>query len=191
MSALAFRVVIVAATVALALGLAACGGASAPETPSQTAASTPTGSPSEPAVAESPSGSLDARAAVDAALAAVPGGAVIEIDRDTHQGRPVWEVVVRGSNGRGTELYIDATTGEVVKRESAEIPPYARASAPAVDVSTAMDTALSATPGTVEEAGLDREGGRTVWEVEVAGPDGRVEFYIDAKMGKIVKQRPK
>ena len=138
---------------------------------------------SEPASAP-----LDAQAAADAALAAVPGGAVIEIDRGTERGLPIWEVLVRNPNGGGTELYLDAATGDVIKQETAGLPPYARASAPTITASAAIAAALSATPGTVEEVGLGQERGSTVWEVLVAGANGRVEHYIDATTGDIIKQ---
>ena len=145
-------------------------------------------SPAEPSAGEDASTPLNAQAAANAALAAVPDSAVVEIDRGTERGRPIWEVVVRNSNGRGTELYIDAATGDVIKQEAAEIPPYARVSAPAITADAAMATALSATPGTVEEMGLGLEGRATVWEVLVAGANGRVEHYIDASTGEIIKQ---
>jgi uncharacterized membrane protein YkoI len=54
-----------------------------------------------------------------------------------------------------------------------------------------MSAALAATPGTVEEVGLEREDGATVWEVRVAGASGRVEHYIDANSGIILKRQPK
>ena len=111
-----------------------------------------------------------------------------KIDRGTERGRLIWEVLVRNANGGGAELYIDAATGEVIKQEPADIPPYARIAAPTVAAGEAMTIALTATPGTVEEAGLGLEGARTVWEVLVIGADGRVEHYIDAGTGEIIKQ---
>lgn len=53
------------------------------------------------------------------ALAAVPGGRLVEIDLDTEYGRTVWEALVAGSDGH-IEIYIDATTGNIVKQERAE-----------------------------------------------------------------------
>lgn len=151
-----------------------------------------TEAPTEAPATEAPTEatSLDAQAAADAALAAVPGSAVVEIDRGSWRERPTWEVVVRNSNGGGTELYIDAVTADVVKQEPAEVPIYARVSAPAITADAAMDTALLDTPGTVEEVGLGREGGRTVWEVLVAGTNGLMEYYIDATTGEIIKKEP-
>lgn len=43
-------------------------------------------------------------------------GRVKAMDLDTERGATVWEVVVIGTRG-GTELYIDATSGTVVKQE--------------------------------------------------------------------------
>lgn len=136
-----------------------------------------------------PSGSpLDARAAVGAALADIEGGVVIEIERDTHRGQAVWEVVVRDSNGRGVELYMNVTTGEIIRREVKELPWYARDAAPTVDIRVAMATALAVTPGTIEEVELDWESGRLVWEVEIITAGGfEVEVDIDATTGRVIR----
>lgn len=135
-----------------------------------------------------PSGDpLDAQAAVGVALAAVPGGAVIEVERETHHGQAVWEVVVRDPNGRGIELKIETTTGDILKRESENLPWYAKDSAPKIDIREAIAIALAATPGTIEETELDWEQGRLVWEVEILTANGRlVELDIDAVTGRII-----
>ncbi len=192
MSGIAPRLVIAAMLMSLALGVTGCGSTTPePSPPAQSESTAPTGSPTEPSAAEPATGQLDAQAAADAALAAIPGSAVVEIDRGTESGRAVWDVVVRNSDGSGTELYIDEATGDVLKQESAEVPPYASASAPAITASAAMAAALSTTPGTVVEVGLGREGGGTVWEVLVSGANGRVEHYIDATTGAVIKKQAK
>ena len=136
-----------------------------------------------------PTQPLDASAAVRVALSTIPGGAVIEVERDTHEGRPVWEVLVRDPNGRGIELNIDPTTGSIVKREWEELPWYVRDSAPAVDITTAMTKALAAAPGIIDEAELElRTDGRLVWEIEIVTANGReIEVYVDATTGEIVR----
>lgn len=55
--------------------------------------------------------------AITTALATVPGSQLIEADLDTEGSAVVWEVLVRPSSGPNIELYIDATTGEVIKQE--------------------------------------------------------------------------
>ncbi|MEV0665703.1 PepSY domain-containing protein [Actinomadura luteofluorescens] len=55
----------------------------------------------------------------------------------------------------------------------------------AVSLTQAADAALKAVPGTVQEIELDDEHGRTVWEVDVAGADGKEhEVTVDAATGK-------
>ena len=60
----------------------------------------------------------------------------------------------------------------------------------AVDIQTAMATALETVPGTsVFEADLGSDAGRTVWGI-LLGSDGveQVEVYIDVQTGTVVKQ---
>ncbi len=142
-----------------------------------------------PPTPDPPTPPLDASAAVRVALFTIPGGAVIEVERDTYKGRPVWEVLVRDPNGRGIELNIDPTTGSIVKREWEELPWYVRDSAPAVDITTAMTKALTAAPGIIDEAELElRTDGRLVWEIEIVTANGReIEIYVDATTGEIVR----
>ena len=44
-------------------------------------------------------------------------GSVVELDLGTERSVLVWEVLVSADSGGRYELYIDATTGEVVKQE--------------------------------------------------------------------------
>ncbi|MGI5415324.1 PepSY domain-containing protein [Actinomadura luteofluorescens] len=56
---------------------------------------------------------------------------------------------------------------------------------PAVSLTQAADAALKAVPGEVHEIELDDDNGRTVWEVDVAGADGKKhEVIVDAATGK-------
>jgi len=66
---------------------------------------------------------LSAQDAEAIALATVPNSSIVAIDRSTERGRAIWEVVVRNPDGTGTEIYIDARTGEVMKRELTEPTP--------------------------------------------------------------------
>jgi hypothetical protein len=60
---------------------------------------------------------------------------------------------------------------------------------PKVDRAAAEKAALSAVPGEVRETELEREGGATIYEVEVAGKDGRLhEVAVSANDGKVLGQ---
>ncbi len=60
---------------------------------------------------------------------------------------------------------------------------------PKVDRAAAEEAALSAVPGVVEETELEREGGSSVYEVEVAGKDGKLhEVTVSASDGKVLGQ---
>lgn len=50
-----------------------------------------------------------------------------------------------------------------------------------------MDTALSDVSGSVQEADLDREAGRNLWEIKIFDSNNRlVEVNVDADSGEIV-----
>jgi outer membrane murein-binding lipoprotein Lpp len=60
---------------------------------------------------------------------------------------------------------------------------------PKVDRAAAEEAALSAVPGVVEETELEREGGSSVYEVEVAGKDGKLhEVTVSASDAKVLGQ---
>lgn len=59
---------------------------------------------------------LDAAAAAQVALAEVPG-TVVDTWPGTEAGRGVWYVDVRTANGAVLEVYVDATTGDVLDIE--------------------------------------------------------------------------
>ena len=186
------RHVMAAILLSLAVCVASCQGNTAQRgstaEPDSTASA---GSSTAPSPTKPVKAAINAQSAANKALAALPGSAVVELDRSQESGRAAWEVVVRKPDGSGIELYIDESTGDLLKQESADVPSHARASAPTITAIAAMSAALAATPGTVEEVGLEREDGATVWEVRVAGASGRVEHYIDANSGIILKRQPK
>lgn len=181
------------------VALAACGGddSSTTSTPTQEASPTPTstGAPASDAETEiltessGPSSRVTAQQAAEVALETAPGGTVVEISPGLERGRATWEVLVRNSDGSGTEVYILAATGEVLKQEPATVPAEAKGSGPAVSAQEASDVALGAVPeGTIVEIDLGTERGTTVWEVLVRGSSGREELYIDAATGDIIKR---
>lgn len=61
-------------------------------------------------------GMITKEQAIDKALAEHPGK-VEKAYMETKRGRKVWEVQVRGQDGKEWELYYDAETGELAKAE--------------------------------------------------------------------------
>jgi uncharacterized membrane protein YkoI len=66
----------------------------------------------------------------------------------------------------------------------------------AKDAKMTIDQAIKAAsekvPGTVVEAELEKKHGKTVWEVEVLGADGKVtEVHIDAASGDVIDTEAK
>ena len=56
----------------------------------------------------------------------------------------------------------------------------------------AIKTAMERVPGTVVEAELEKKHGKTVWEVEIYGSDGKVtEVHIDAADGTVIDTEAK
>lgn len=66
--------------------------------------------------AAGPAQPLDAAEAAQAALAEVPG-TVVDTWPGTEAGRDVWYVDVQTANGAVLEVYVDATTGDVLDVE--------------------------------------------------------------------------
>jgi len=61
-----------------------------------------------------------------------------------------------------------------------------------VTIDQAIKTASEKVPGTVAEAELEKEHGKTVWEVAVLGADGHVtEVHIDAATGAVIDTESK
>lgn len=61
-----------------------------------------------------------------------------------------------------------------------------------VTIDQAIKTASEKVPGTVVEAELEKKHGKTVWEVEVLGADGKVtEVHIDASTGAVIDTQAK
>ncbi|MFM9907104.1 MAG: PepSY domain-containing protein [Nitrospiraceae bacterium] len=61
-----------------------------------------------------------------------------------------------------------------------------------VTIDQAIKTASEKVPGTIVEAELEKKHGKTVWEVEVLGADGKVtEVHIDATTGSVIDTEAK
>ena len=56
-----------------------------------------------------------------------------------------------------------------------------------ITIDQAIKTATEKVQGTVVQAELEKEHGKTVWEVEVLGADGHVmQVHIDAASGEVI-----
>ena len=61
-----------------------------------------------------------------------------------------------------------------------------------VTAEQAIKTAMEKVPGTVVEAELEKKHGKTIWEVEILGADGKVtEVHIDAANGTVIDTEAK
>ncbi len=125
------------------------------------------------------------RRAFEVALQAAPG-TVIGFEDDTHHGEAVWEVLVRGADGSGTEVKISQASGEIVSQESERL--SAEESLPnKVSIEAAIGIALTEVPGDLMEIELDDHDGSLVWEADIKAPDGKWEVKIDANSAQVVK----
>lgn len=170
--------------------------AASPTTEVSPEASTPIASPSpdgdtSPAITNGPATlPLDALGAITAAEQAIPGGSVIEADRDDEDGRQVWSVLMRDTSGAGMELYIDQESGDVIREAQEGLPGEARGDLPTLTARQGIEAALGAVAGSGSVVAFDlgTEDGRVVWAVLVSAGGGQTEVYVDANTGEIVKQ---
>ena len=63
------------------------------------------------------SAGITAARAAAIALQRIPGGTVVDIDPGTEGGQAVWEVLVRRPDNSGIEIYLNATTGAILRQE--------------------------------------------------------------------------
>ena len=66
---------------------------------------------------------------------------------------------------------------------------YAGASMAAISKEQAIEKAQQDAPGELIKAYQETKKGRTVWEVQIAGEDGKKrEYYYDVETGELVKK---
>ena len=172
-----FRFAAPALALTLALGLSACSD-DADDAQPGLSESTATGSVSN---AETLTGATAAIAAAESAVS----GTAFAIDTD----RRGWEVAVAVGD-REHEVVVDAAGENVLNsREDGRLDSEVSADLPNVKISLSQALALAtkASPGTVEDAELDRERGVTVWAVTMLSGRTETEVYLDAADGKVLK----
>lgn len=186
-----------AACVGLAgLLLAACSG-NGETVVTQTVTATPTPTTASPAPSptstDSPaptSADLDVIAAIDAAIAIVPGTPV-EGDLTDEAGRAAWSIEIRDAAVTATEVYIDVATGELIRQKPGTLSELAAGTLPPVTAQEGIAAALAANSGSRATAfDLDREDGVIVWAVEVRGSGGNLAVYVDANSGQVLFSEP-
>ena len=126
----------------------------------------------------------------DLVLAQIPGAAIVEFQRDSDDGRVVYEgeAVL---DGREYEFEIDAATGAFLEWDADDIDGWqggGSAGQTALDEAGARDLVLARIPGaTIVEFERDTDDGRVYYEGEAALDGWEYEFEIDATAGEIVK----
>jgi uncharacterized membrane protein YkoI len=148
---------------------------------------------------------ISASQAADIALERYPNDAVIEVDFDRENGRPVWDVDLRS----GLSVYVDATSGNIfeVERDGRDWDAIADwdddrndwddwdddwDDMPVVDTAIsaeqAQQIALGRYPNTQAfDIDLERERGRLLWDVELTNG---LAVYVDATSGNIIEIEP-
>lgn len=82
--------------------------------PTPTATETPTASPT---ATPGGNGAITREQAIEIAIEAAGGGNAVDVDFYPAGGVGRWEILVRDDNGGGTEVYVNGTTGELIKVE--------------------------------------------------------------------------
>lgn len=151
-------------------------------TPSPTG-TPPTVTPETPSGDEASASGVSALDAHDAALEEVDG-AVLSMDREETR----WEVLVRGADGNGTEVWVDSTSGEVLEQRSEQVPSEAGNQDPDFTAKQAIDAALSVTSasGTVNDVDLERVSDTLVWDVTVEAEGGETTVRLGADRGDVI-----
>ena len=90
----------------------------------------------------------------------------------------------------GTVLVLGSPAWSDKEEDDGDIAALAKDSKISID--QAIKTASKKVPGTVVEAELEKKHGKTIWEVEVLGADGKVtEVHIDAATGAVIDTEAK
>lgn len=124
--------------------------------------------------------------AVAAALKAVPGRVIeAELDDDDSKGL-VWEIDVYGSDKVWHDVKVDADNAKVLSERGDADNRRPVPGSDRVSVIAAVDAARGTEPGTVTSVDLDGDDGTLVWDVDIAGKDGRNhELDVDARTADV------
>ncbi|MBP1160684.1 MULTISPECIES: PepSY domain-containing protein [Rhodococcus] len=140
-----------------------------------------------------PMGAVTKEQAEQTALATVPGGVVVSSETAQHDGKAVWHVHIRNTQGWDYDVDVDATTGAVVPdheddSEDMSTPAASPNAAVTVTKEQAEQTALATVPGgTIVSSETNQHDGKTVWHVHIRNTQGwDYDVDVDAATGAVV-----
>lgn len=200
------RTVLVTLASAALLGLTACGNAQDPAGPgdsryersgessaSPSAGSSSSSSESSSSSSSSSTSGSSSSSAGDSVLAAIAaaeaeaGGTAYEVDEE---GGGAWRIdVAKGDRSVAVDVAGDGTAtsgreGDIDAEDKAGL------DAAKVDLGRAVETALRATPGTLDGAELEEEGGTHRWKISIRTDQGDdTDVLVDVRSGKATPER--
>lgn len=153
-----------------------------------------------PAEARRHGGATPFHRCVNAALKQKPG-TVIQVEQETKDGNPVYEIDIASKDGTKWELTCDLATMKIVKVEQEDYdekdekkPATSAASAPSAPVfkiteQQAREIALKQYGGEVTRVMYEYDdGGRSIYEVHIRSPRGtRIEVEVDGRSGEVLE----
>ncbi|WP_106848418.1 PepSY domain-containing protein [Blastococcus sp. Marseille-P5729] len=142
-----------------------------------------TGSPTANAGA---AGGEAALAAIATAAASQTDGKVYDVELDDDDDQR-WEIKV-ASSGQGHKVYVSLDGATVISQEpddddNDDIQAIEKA---AVDAATALQTALDAKGGSLDEMEIDEDDGTLKWDIELDIDGQDVEADVDATSGELL-----
>ncbi|MFG1783272.1 PepSY domain-containing protein [Rhodococcus oryzae] len=140
-----------------------------------------------------PTSAVSKEQAEQTALATVPGGVVVSSETAQHDGKAVWHVHIRNTQGWDYDVDVDAASGAVVPdheddSEDMSTPAASPNAAVTVTKEQAEQTALATVPGgTVVSSETNQHDGKTVWHVHIRNTQGwDYDVNVDAATGAVV-----
>lgn len=139
--------------------------------------------------AEAHSGKLES--CVKAALAKHPGK-ILSLEAEIEKGKPIYELDIKGKDGKEWEIECDAATGKLTEEEQevANADDEAFKAKAKVTEEEARKTALGRKAGEVIEVEYNLEAdGNPSYEFDIVDKDGKEwEIEVDAVTGKVLEE---
>ncbi|MFC3039708.1 PepSY domain-containing protein [Virgibacillus xinjiangensis] len=116
-------------------------------------------------------------------------GHVYGVELEEDDGTSYYEIEI-GNRGEAQDVYVHATTGEVLKVEDDDDDEEEREEQTPSDILShqeAVEIAQNTVSGKVIEMELDEDDGRYVYEFELRTDKGEAEVEIDAETGEVLE----